>query len=39
MVWGGGQHLLHDLLKDQRFELLRVGDAAGVPELVYRPLA
>jgi dihydrofolate reductase len=38
VVWGGGEHLLHDLLADQRFELLRVGDAAGVPELVYRPL-
>ena len=38
VVWGGGQHLLHDLLSDQRFELLRVGDAGGVPELVYRPL-
>jgi dihydrofolate reductase len=37
VIWGGGQHLLHDLLRDQRFELLRVGDAAGVPELVYRP--
>ena len=35
---GGGRHLLHDLLEDQRFELLRIGDAAGVPELVYRPL-
>ena len=38
VIWGGGQHLLHDLLQDQRFELLRVGDAAGVPELVYRPV-
>jgi len=38
VIWGGGQHLLHDLLSDQRFELLRVGDAGGVPELVYRPL-
>lgn len=38
VIWGGGQHLLHDLLKDQRFELLRVADAGGVPELTYRPL-
>ena len=38
VIRGGGQHLLHDLLQDQRFELLRVGDAAGVPELVYRPV-
>ena len=39
VVWGSGQRLLHGLLTDQRFELLRVGDAAGVPELVYRPRA
>ena len=38
VIWGGGRHLLHDLVEDQRFELLRIGDAAGVPELVYRPL-